>query len=96
MWFERDIVGLNVNPMEHAFIDYDNKDNLLTIEGDVMIRLSGNALVNAVKSSQNNTQITNVQNLVCDNKDDLIQTFEMLKKNGLRTYKDILKILRTR
>lgn len=96
MWFERDIVGLNVNPMEHTFIDYDNKDNLLTIEGDVMIRLSGNALVNAVKSSQNNTQITNVQNLVCDNKDDLIQTFEMLKKNGLRTYKDILKILRTR
>ena len=96
MWFQRDFVGFDVNRLEHDFTDYDDDYELLTAEGVTIKKLSGNALVNAVRSSENNTPVTSVKSLTCDNKDKLAEIFATLEKNGVEMYQQILKKARTR
>lgn len=96
MWFQRDFVGFDTNRLEHDFTDYDESYELLTIEGATIKELSGNILVNAVRSSANDTPITTVKSLVCENKDKLAETFAILEKNGIDMYQRILKNARTR
>ena len=96
MWFERDFAGLDTNVYEHDFTDYNDDAGVLTYEGIVIKQLSGNALVNAVKSSENNTSITDIQNLVCGDNRFLNDIFNTLRQNGVLMYQAVLKKLRTK
>lgn len=96
LWFERDIAGINTTPLEHDFTDYNEKDSLLTLEGMEIKKMSGNLLVNAIKRATDKQPVTDIQNMVCGDDENLIRNFKILKKNGNEIYQKMLKKLRTR
>ena len=72
---------------EHGFIDFINPKQKLTREGQALMRMEGNVVINGVKSSLKREKLPETKDLVCGQDEVGRKLFEAIRKNGEEAYK---------
>ena len=82
---------------QHNFAGYDTTQKELSKAGKAMLGLSGNAIVNSVKSSLANLPLPSVKELVSGQDEKIAKLFDILRENGKKmwakiTYNTVLRL----
>ncbi|MCQ2741673.1 MAG: hypothetical protein MJ210_06145, partial [Alphaproteobacteria bacterium] len=71
---------------QHNFLDYDTTIKGLSKEGQAILGLSGDTIVNGIKNSLSGKSLPMVKDLVCGQDEKHRQFFDKLKKNGIEMW----------
>ena len=74
---------------EHNFLGYDTAQKGLSKEGQAILELSGNTIVNGVKNSLSGKSLPSVKDLVCGADEKYQKFFDKLKENGAKMWQKI-------
>lgn len=74
---------------QHNFFGYDTTQKGLSKEGQAILGLSGNVIVNGVRNSLSGEPLPSVRELVCGNDENSLKLFDKLKENGIKIWQKI-------
>lgn len=74
---------------QHNFLGYDTTQKGLSKEGQAILGLSGNVIVNGVRNSLSGEPLPSVRELVCGNDENSLKLFDKLKENGIKIWQKI-------
>ncbi len=96
---------LNASSIEHDFYGYDFAKLNLCEEGKLILKFSGNAIINGVLNSLEGRKLPSVKNLVCGKDKNMQKIFDQVRKRGEKiwdlmpkalVYKRLLESLETK
>ncbi len=76
---------------QHNFIGYDTSYGGLSKEGQAVLGLAGNAIVNGVKNSMSGEPLPSVKDVVCGDNEKFREFFDTLKENGIKMWQKIIE-----
>ncbi|MBP5399891.1 MAG: hypothetical protein J6Y53_05720 [Alphaproteobacteria bacterium] len=74
---------------QHNFLGYNLNHSGLSKEGQVILGMAGNAIVNGVKNSISGKSLPSVKDIVCGNNEKFREFFEVLKENGVKMWQKV-------
>lgn len=74
---------------QHNFLGYDYTQPELSPEGQVLLKLAGNTIVNGIQNSIEGKALPRVKEIVCGQDEKSLKVWESLAQNGTQMWKQI-------